>query len=158
MESRVSDRFNVETCVDYKSLVIIIIIVIFSRMKKIGELGEQFIAQYLARQGWKILHHHWYCRWGEIDLIAQSQQGSDQIAFIEVKTRKKYNWDENGLLAITPSKQAKLWKTAESFLTNYPQLAEYSCRFDVALVTYTLNHPLAGYQFTLQQYLESAFM
>ncbi|ELR97032.1 YraN family protein [Gloeocapsa sp. PCC 73106] len=121
-------------------------------MDSIGELGEKFVAQCLENKGWKILHHRWYCPWGEIDLIAYSQLLGDQIAFIEVKTRRKYNWDLNGLLAITPSKQAKLWKTAATFLSQYPELADHPCRFDVALVTYT-----PGYQFTLQEYLEAAF-
>ncbi len=116
-----------------------------SIVSDIGSLGEELVADWLETQGWAVLHRRWRCRWGEIDLVAQQlitpscqSQGVAQasLAFIEVKTRRPGNWDADGLLAITPRKQAKLWKTAEMFLADHAALANLPCRFDVALVCF----------------------
>ena len=145
-------------------------------MKKVGTLGENFVALWLEAQGHQLLHRGWHCRWGEIDLIAQ-EIATETIAFVEVKTRSNHSWDEFGLMAITPHKQQKLIKTASLFLAQQYHLAEFICRFDVALVSYEksknkLNKHLFDsqtiqigqpfiwdeqYKFTLKDYLKSAF-
>jgi putative endonuclease len=107
----------------------------------IGVLGEELVAQWLQSTGWVILHRRWRCRWGEIDIIARLEPAQEHIpysspmlVFVEVKTRSRGNWDAGGLLSITQQKQAKLWQAARCFLAIYPNLADHTCRFDVALV------------------------
>lgn len=134
-----------------------------------GEWGEDLVAQWLKTQDWIILARRWRSRWGEIDLIAQSDRQAI-LAFIEVKTRSAGNWDESGLLAINPRKQQKLLTTAQIFLARFPHLENSYCRFDVALVHCRPGNPervnknaqftqwREGYILTLQDYLEAAFM
>ncbi|MEH2237408.1 YraN family protein [Nostoc sp.] len=155
----------------------------------IGELGEDLVAQWLQSTGWIILHRRFSSRWGEIDIIAQYDEKSGEakqqsqhsvlntqhslLAFVEVKTRSSGSWDEGGRSAITPQKQAKIWRTAGMFLAQYPEKADYSCRFDVAIVfcqrisknltgvTATqaalATSSAAGYKFKLQEYILAAF-
>jgi putative endonuclease len=104
-----------------------------------GKQGEEVVAQWLTSRGGKILHHRWRWKRGEIDLIAIANADSklcesDTLLFIEVKTRNRSNWDADGLLAITPQKQATIVRSAELFLLKHPHFAEYPCRFDVAIV------------------------
>ncbi|ARV61542.1 YraN family protein [Nostocales cyanobacterium HT-58-2] len=128
----------------------------------IGIAGEDLVAQWLQSKGWVILHRRWRYRQGEIDIIAQydgqqrtrghadagkfgeefsasplpfsASSSSGILAFVEVKTRSRQNWDAGGRNAITKHKQTKLWKTALMFLAKYPEKADYPCRFDVAIV------------------------
>ncbi|WP_016949441.1 YraN family protein [Anabaena sp. PCC 7108] len=115
-----------------------------SNYPDIGHLGEDLVAQWLQSTGWEVLHRRFCSRWGEIDIIAQYHEQTTTapntnnpdsiLAFVEVKTRSAGNWDTGGRTAITPQKQAKIWRTAEIFLAEYPEKADYPCRFDVAIV------------------------
>ncbi|NJL91993.1 MAG: YraN family protein [Coleofasciculaceae cyanobacterium SM2_1_6] len=131
----------------------------------IGQGGENFVKQYLLKQGWQIHQQNWYCRWGELDLVAQREQ---TLAFVEVKTRRRsceakagqLGWDAGGVLAVGQSKQEKLIKTATLFLLENPELNELNCRFDIALVSYSVDRTISKpkYNFWLQDYLENAFI
>ena len=140
----------------------------------LGELGEQLVAKWLQEQDYQILHYRWRSRWGEIDLIAR-QKSHPTLVFVEVKTRSDHSWDSKGLDAIAFKKQQKISQTSALFLAKNPQLADFYCRFDVALVhcqpqnSTNLNHRIntpkflyyenfpQGYSLILENYLENAF-
>ncbi|WP_413174120.1 YraN family protein [Anabaena azotica] len=156
-----------------------------SNYPDIGDIGEDLVAQWLQSNGWEILHRRFSCRWGEIDIVAQydnnkattnHQNGNYQdsiLAFVEVKTRSAGNWDAGGRNAITAKKQAKLCHTAGIFLAQYPEKADYPCRFDVAFVfcqrlsknldgaiitpESLTSLSIQGYEFKLQDYIPAAF-
>ena len=99
---------------------------------ELGRSGEDLIAQWIPTKGGKVLAQRWHCVLGEIDIIALNRSGD--LIFIEVKTRSPYNIDQDGVLAVTRSKQIKLWKTAQLFLVKNPKHHDRNCRFDIALV------------------------
>ncbi|MBW4670928.1 MAG: YraN family protein [Cyanomargarita calcarea GSE-NOS-MK-12-04C] len=146
----------------------------------IGDLGEDLVANWLQSRGWIILQRRFSCRWGEIDIIAQFEDKGTNgdrnqdslLAFVEVKTRSFGSWDSGGREAIAAKKQAKLWRTAQIFLTKYPEKADCPCQFDVAIVfcqriskkvtSAVTQEALAtssvgGYELKLQEYIPAAF-
>ena len=93
-----------------------------------GLQGEALVADYLRKNGFKLVAHGYFCRFGEIDLIAWE---GNTLCFIEVKTRTNV---EMGLPReyVTFSKQKKLRKTALFYLAE--KKLDCICRFDVAEV------------------------
>ena len=99
---------------------------------ELGRWGEDLVAQWIPTKGGKVLAQRWYCVMGEIDIIALNKSGD--LIFIEVKTRSPRNIDQDGVLAVTRSKQIKLWKTAQLFLLKHPKHQSCNCRFDIAQI------------------------
>ena len=54
--------------------------------KKLGNFGEKIATQYLGNKGYKIEKTNYYCKFGEIDIIARDRDGT--YVFVEVKTRR----------------------------------------------------------------------
>lgn len=52
----------------------------------IGKLGENKAEKYLKDNGYIIIDKNYYCRFGEIDIVATDLE-TGEIVFIEVKTR-----------------------------------------------------------------------
>src|SRR6202165_307436 len=81
----------------------------------LGRAGEQLARRALESRGLVIVQPNYRCTAGEMDLIARA---ADEWIFVEVKTRRgnRFGSPED---AITPRKQAKLVKVAESYLLEH---------------------------------------
>ncbi|MDB9529006.1 YraN family protein [Oscillatoria sp. CS-180] len=102
--------------------------------KQLGDRGEAIVAEWLRRQGWRIVTRQWHCRWGELDIVACRAGSQACLTFVEVKTRQRGSLDQGGRLALTLQKQRKLWRSGQAFLLSHSGYEELPCRFDVALV------------------------
>ena len=82
-------------------------------------------ANYLRKNGFKLLAQGYRCRFGEIDLIAANRK---YLLFVEVKTRKTADF----ALArefVDQRKQGRIRSTAEMYLSQFP--TKLQPRFDV---------------------------
>lgn len=93
--------------------------------KLLGRWGEELAARYLKKKRYTVIAMNYYCRMGEIDIIAQKK---GYVVFAEVKLRKN---SEHGYARefVTEQKQEKLRIAAEMWLSQNP--TELQPRFDV---------------------------
>lgn len=99
-------------------------------MRAVGDAFEQRACVELERAGLSLLVRNYSTRYGELDLVMRD---GNTIVFVEVRYRK-HALHGDAAASITNSKQSRLIKTAELWLTQNPRYARASCRFDV--VTY----------------------
>lgn len=95
---------------------------------KLGEAGEELVACWYRKAGYKILARNWRCFEGELDIVAR--KGRTTVV-CEVKSRSSSRFMDPAL-AISRSKQAKVRTAAYRWLDE--QKSSGRVRFDVALV------------------------
>src|ERR1044072_8890580 len=97
--------------------------------QSLGKSGEALACWELGRRGYAILERRYRSRFGEIDIVARSNQ---TIVFVEVKTRAGDDFG-GGAAAVTPWKQRRVAQMAVDYLSRH-QLHNQPCRFDVVTV------------------------
>ena len=97
-----------------------------------GSLFEQQACEFLQAKGLRLIAKNWQQpKMGELDLVmVETGSAWSTLVFIEVRQRK-YSAYGDAAISITASKQRKVIKTAQSFLQQHPEYADYDCRFDV---------------------------
>lgn len=100
--------------------------------RKTGSRYEQMAEQFLNRQGIRVIETNYYCRFGEIDLIAKD---GNYIVFIEVKGRKSITKGAPAE-AVTKKKQQTIMQCALYYMVEKFH-CEMPCRFDVISVLET---------------------
>lgn len=98
--------------------------------KEIGNFGEDVACRFLENAGISVIKRNFYCRGGEIDIIAKD---GDTIVFAEVKTRKSVSYGTPGEF-VDFRKQEKITETALYYLGN----DDTDMRFDVIEVLYKM--------------------
>lgn len=100
-----------------------------SEKRKIGDLGEEIVANFLIKNGYEILDRNYLKPYGEVDIIAFK---NNIVCFVEVKARKniKYGYPRE---AVNYHKQQRITKASQVYLIEN-NLTDYIMRFDVAEV------------------------
>ncbi|MEI6266519.1 MAG: YraN family protein [bacterium] len=97
--------------------------------KQAGNIAENAAISTLIDNGYKILFRNYYCRFGEIDIIAEEK---DVIVFVEVKQRSGAGFG-GAISAITQHKIDKIIKTATIYLQEN-KLSNVDWRIDAVLL------------------------
>ena len=97
----------------------------FARIS-VGKQGESLAAEFLRKNGYRIVETNFRNRYGEIDIIAVEGK---TLVFIEVKTKTNNKFGPPKM-AVNLRKQKQLSKTALAYLTQ-KKLNNNPARFDV---------------------------
>lgn len=95
--------------------------------RALGTQAEKSALSYLQNLGYLILRTNYFCRQGEIDIIAKEQ---DTLCFIEVRSKSTNDFGF-ALESILPKKKQRIIKAAKHFLFSFSKNQEIACRFDV---------------------------
>ena len=97
--------------------------------RQVGDFGEEIIAEYLERNGYRILERNYSKPFGEIDIIATKD---DLISFVEVKTRKSDAF-AYAAEAVDFYKQQRIKRASQAYLVEN-NMTDFLMSFDIAEV------------------------
>ena len=96
---------------------------------ELGRIGENIIADYITKLGYKVVERNFACNQGEIDIVDKDKE---ELVFIEVKTRTDISYGEASE-AVTDTKKRHLINSIKYYI--YKQkLENQPIRIDVAEV------------------------
>jgi putative endonuclease len=97
-------------------------------LKGDGPAAEKLAAEFLQRNGLRLIESNFRCRHGEVDLILRD---GDTIVFAEVRLRSTAAFG-GAAASITSGKQAKVVRAAQFYLQH--ARSSSPCRFDAVLL------------------------
>lgn len=86
--------------------------------KQLGALGEKLALEFLKGRGYQIRETNYYCREGEIDVVAQKD---DTLVFVEVRSRRSAAFGSPEE-SVTAAKKAKLSAVSFHYLATHSDL------------------------------------
>lgn len=113
--------------------------------KEVGKLGEEIACFHLIKTGLRIIKRNYRLKFGEIDIIASSSDGT--VVFCEVKTLISI-YGSGSLDRLTPednlspAKLRKMTRICEFFVRQNPHLISEEHGWRMDLIAINLNHDL----------------
>lgn len=100
-----------------------------SPKRKVGDVGEGVVCNYLQKKGFEILERNYWKPWGEVDIVAKK---ADILRFIEVKSisRGTVRPEEN----MHPGKLKRLHRAIQTYLLDRKVSEEMGWQVDLACV------------------------
>lgn len=98
--------------------------------RKLGEEQESLAVSYLEANGYKIIQRNFYCKAGEIDIIAKQEE---YLVFIEIRFRSSV---ANGYPeeSVTKRKQNRIIQSARYYMYKMRLSEDTPVRFDVVAI------------------------
>lgn len=100
-----------------------------SSTRERGQVAENIAADFLTRNGYRIVERNFRCKLGEIDIIARH---GDELVFVEVRSRNS-SLSRDPIYSVNRGKQQKIIRAAQVYLSRCR--SAQAARFDVVLVT-----------------------
>lgn len=132
------------------------ILKVLTSRRRLGNFGENAAAQYLRRNGYKIIKRNYIGKHGEIDIIASKDS---LIAFLEVKTRNCdaiSNIEARPAASVTKEKQRKLINVANEYARRTHKTDGIFMRMDIIEVL-TFKTPKGKNKIKDLIHIENAF-
>ncbi|MCL2852252.1 MAG: YraN family protein [Defluviitaleaceae bacterium] len=99
--------------------------------RKLGRIGEDIAADYLACKGYRVLARNYRRNGAEIDIICRESDGC--LVFVEVKSRT-YSTFGQGFEAVGHTKQARIVQASMSYISEH-NITDDDIRYDVISIT-----------------------
>lgn len=96
--------------------------------REIGNIGEEFAADFLYHQAYDILERNWRFKKAEIDIIAKK---GDCLIFIEVKT-KSYTYFGEPEEQVSDLKESLIFDAAQRYMEYIGH--DWEIRFDIIAI------------------------
>ncbi len=114
---------------------------------QLGNLGEDIACDFLIKNSYKIIERNFRKPWGELDIIARAPDKT--LAFVEVKTVRKFDGGLNPEDQLTQSKLQKLKRTASLYAGHRPELVKDNKGWRIDLISLSVedsNYSIKHYE------------
>lgn len=104
--------------------------------RELGKAGESLAAEYLQQKGYRILCRNYWCKVGEIDVIAQKD---DCVHFVEVKTRSSEYYGRPAE-SITQNKMRRMRAAASAYMKSAVGMPGLGRRMQIDVIEVQIAH------------------